>query len=141
MCRVVKSEPEVNRFNREGTDQTLTAASLIDAIITHQINQPGPNDRQSPAPPSKADILFASFQRSSQQLPPNNIQQITTSNMSHMQGMPNRNIPHNSNEKVEDSRNSNHRLPQSKSICDRNKYRLLTVAWDFLLRWHLGRSY
>ena len=54
-----------NRFgSRETPDATLTAASLIDAIITHQINQPSPHDRQSPVPPSRTgDRLFASFQR------------------------------------------------------------------------------
>lgn len=51
-------------YGRE-QDSTLTAASLIDAIITHQINQPSPNDRQSPAPTNRTgDRLFASFQRS-----------------------------------------------------------------------------
>lgn len=63
----VESRYRDNR-EREGQDTTLTAASLIDAIITHQINQPSPNDRQSPAP-SKSDRLFASFQRSSSHAP------------------------------------------------------------------------
>ncbi|CAL8136041.1 unnamed protein product [Orchesella dallaii] len=52
-------------YGREVQDSTLTAASLIDAIITHQINQPSPNDRSSPAPTNRTgDRLFASFQRS-----------------------------------------------------------------------------
>jgi len=46
----------------------LTAASLIDAIITHQINQPSQLDGQPPVPTSRTgDRLFASFQRSVQQ--------------------------------------------------------------------------
>lgn len=59
-----RKDAESGRYGREGPDATLTAASLIDAIITHQINQPSVHDRQSPIPSSRTgDRLFASFQR------------------------------------------------------------------------------
>lgn len=57
-----------NQQNRQGDSSTLTAASLIDAIITHQINQSAEgggrevvqNNREPPRP---GDRLFQSFHR------------------------------------------------------------------------------
>jgi hypothetical protein len=138
--------PRYNRDVRDPPDATLTAASLIDAIITHQINLP--NDRQSPAPTSKSDRLFASFQRASQGQANIPQQQLPVPNSSpHLSSMSsNQNMAHVSNEKLDDGRNIHHRTPQSEYLLNAivklvSLYCLLTLAWDFLLRWHLGRSY
>lgn len=40
-------------MNRQGDSSTVTAASLIDAIITHQINQT--SDATTPTPTSQAN--------------------------------------------------------------------------------------
>lgn len=52
---------------QQRTDNTLTAASLIDAIITHQINQTAEGNREVVAnardPPRPSDLLFQSFHR------------------------------------------------------------------------------
>jgi len=81
----MRKESENVRFVRDPQDNTLTAASLIDAIITHQISQPSTHDRQSPASmPRSGDRLFANFQRSSQQQPPP---------MAHGGGHPQQHIP------------------------------------------------
>jgi hypothetical protein len=94
------------RYNRDGPDTTLTAASLIDAIITHQINQPCPNDRQSPAL-SRSDRLFASFQRPSQAT----ISQVP----SHQINPPSMQINIHVDEKPEvDIRGMNHKNSQGK---------------------------
>ncbi|ODN02692.1 hypothetical protein Ocin01_03991 [Orchesella cincta] len=122
MCRVAWSSRVRGKevYGREVQDSTLTAASLIDAIITHQINQPSPNDRSSPAPTNRTgDRLFASFQRSpaSQQSggghgnPQQNPHNLSIPNQVHGHGPP----QHEEKVVVNDGR-MNHKMPPARYI-------------------------
>lgn len=48
---IISSRPVANARPPGSTDETLTAASLIDAIITHEINRNSTDGRETRAPP------------------------------------------------------------------------------------------
>ncbi|CAG7829944.1 unnamed protein product [Allacma fusca] len=104
---VIESNKGYNRGASDATDNTLTAASLIDAIITHQINQSSPHDRLSPAPPPRGDRLFASFQRSQ-----SNVSQQLTSQGPPSSGSNFNASSHHEDLKSEDGRGVDYKNPQ-----------------------------
>ncbi|XP_044260119.1 nuclear receptor corepressor 1 [Tribolium madens] len=63
-----------SRHQSRNTETSLTAASLIDAIITHQINQTSEGGREvinNPREQRPGDLLFQSFHRDPPPNPPN----------------------------------------------------------------------